>query len=126
MCGCASCQATKDYCNDDRNQAPDGRLIWPGTTPVQLAKYQRAKASGKIPADPAYRAHVRACLTWRPKQGSREFSDAELRDRSVKVYKAERYVGAAPDRSFPASTVLDIRQYVRMFEQLNHLKPTQP
>ena len=92
--------------------------------PVKLAKYLRAKKSGKLPADPAYAAHVRA--SWHVP--NLEFTAAELKDKSVKVYtrtlsKDEKERRTAPDRQFPTRWGR-AAEYVRTFERLNNLKST--
>jgi hypothetical protein len=94
--------------------------------PVKLAKYQRAKRTGKIPADPAYPAHVAA--SWYVP--NLEFTRAELKDKSVKLFKRDPWApnerSAKADRFFPGRDVTDIKSYVSMFERLNNLVPTNP
>ena len=92
--------------------------------PVKLAKYQRAKRTGKIPADPAYTAHVAASRH----VPNLEFTAAELKDKSVKVFKRDPWQpnerSAKADRFFPDRAITDTATYVRTFEALNMLVRT--
>jgi hypothetical protein len=91
---------------------------------VKLARYARAKATGKIPADPVYTAHV-AASRYVP---NLEFTAAELKDRRVKVYvrtpsAVELEMRTQPDRQFPTAYA-DVKDYVSRFEGLNNLVRT--
>lgn len=112
-------------CDKMMGDANDGTYDWSRPIdPVALAKYQRAKRTGKIPADPIYAAHVRA--SWHIP--NLEFTRAELADKSVKVFKRDQGViaqnPAKADRFFPDRSVTDTASYVRVFEKLNNLKRT--
>lgn len=117
-CSCESCHG--HYALVDKLKAE----VWSQPIDaVKLARYVRAKQTGKIPSDPAYAAHVRHSKF----VPNLEFTRAELTDRSVKVYRRtasleERSTG--PDRKFPNASVTDIREYVQKFEQLNNLVST--
>jgi len=112
-------------CEQMMRDAYDGKYDWnQPIDPVKLAKYQRAKRTGKIPADPVYTAHVRE--SWYVP--NLEFTAAELKDKSVKRFKRgpwrpnER--SAKVDRFFPDRAITDTATYVRTFEALNMLVRT--
>lgn len=117
-CSCGSCQG--HFALVDKLEAK----VWrQPIDPVKLARYVRAKQTGKIPADPAYAAHVRRSQF----VPNLEFTRAELTDRSVKVYRRTASLeerSSGPDRKFPNASVTDVREYVQKFEQLNNLVST--
>lgn len=104
MCNCPSCTAT------------DNAEQWPSEIDdVRLAKYIRAVETGKVPHDPVYAAHVR----FGRYVPDLEFSEAELRDRSQKLYRPP---AARPAKLEIPRYVADTAQYIRKFNAMNNLK----
>lgn len=108
MCTCLSCKFT-----DEQGRKGFEREI----DDVKRAKYIRARESGKIPADSAYTAHMRAAKF----VPDLEFTAAELRDRSMRTYSAP-----APRPGYfgiPHSWVTQFDRYIKEFDGANKLKP---
>jgi len=101
MCTCKSCKATAN-----------GKGF--PTEPVSAAvaqRYQRAVASGSVPSDPVYAAHVRHAWS----VPNREFSPAYLASKSVKVYTAPPRPESREYPQGPMSTAA----YARAYYELN-------
>ena len=107
MCDCSSCKYT------------DSARVWPESDNDQakLAKYIKAKTTGKFPADSAYSAH-RSFAT-RIFNG-REFTAAELKSQSVKVYHAPAM--SAPVLAMPRYGWTTTQEYIHGFDEANGLR----
>ena len=114
-CSCPSCQYTDSL---DAWPAPD-------LDQAKLARYLRAKSTGKFPADSAYSAHRAHAMRIFPGHGSdgREFTAAELRSRSVKVYHAPAM--SAPVLAMPSWGWKTTAEYIEGFDRANGLKSTE-
>ena len=110
MCNCPSCEAT------------DSAEAWPDLDENRLARYIAAKDRGKVPTDPVYAAHVRHTMTWKPnyRGAIREFTDDELRGRSMRLYsapKAKPVKLEIPEWEDSGS----MQRYIDAFDKLNRL-----
>ena len=105
-CGCESCRYTH------------AQKVWPELEldQAKLARYVRAKTTGKMPSDSAYSAHRSFAM----RTPDREFTAAELGNRSVKVYHAP---GAKPDYvEIPGWGWKTTEDYIAAFDQKNSLR----
>lgn len=111
MCNCPSCAYT-----DSMLQTKGLEAFNRDIDDVRLARYVRAIETGRVPADPAYTAHHRYCTT----VSGLEFTEAELRDRSQRLYQPP------PQRpayvAIPSRYTTDPAEYIAEFNQLNNLK----